>query len=149
MRGALTLAFILALAPNAPALETNCADGLDEDGDFLTDCADPDCGLDPACKVSATRNMDVVRGDPSDPLTTWQNTHLISWPEVPDIGDIAETAALGNKCVGDPRSAAIPDGIIDSTDALCLLWHMGPPNGAIRSLSIVSIVPPARSSRSS
>ena len=33
-----------------PAGETNCADGLDEDGDGATDCADAaDCAGDPAC----------------------------------------------------------------------------------------------------
>jgi len=32
-----------------PADETNCADGLDEDGDGGTDCGDPDCNLDPGC----------------------------------------------------------------------------------------------------
>ncbi len=26
-----------------------CEDGIDNDGDFLTDCADPTCNLDPAC----------------------------------------------------------------------------------------------------
>lgn len=30
--------------------ETNCADGLDEDNDELTDCDDPDCALDDNCR---------------------------------------------------------------------------------------------------
>lgn len=31
--------------------ETICSDGLDNDGDGSTDCADPDCALDPACVI--------------------------------------------------------------------------------------------------
>lgn len=29
--------------------DTGCTDGIDNDGDGLTDCADPDCGNTPAC----------------------------------------------------------------------------------------------------
>lgn len=32
-----------------PVIETNCADGIDEDCDELTDCDDVDCELDPIC----------------------------------------------------------------------------------------------------
>ena len=32
-----------------PALETNCDDNIDNDGDGLTDCDDPDCHDEPAC----------------------------------------------------------------------------------------------------
>ncbi|MGH7344159.1 MAG: hypothetical protein ACREK4_04550, partial [Candidatus Rokuibacteriota bacterium] len=28
-----------------------CTDGMDNDGDKLIDCKDPDCATDPACKV--------------------------------------------------------------------------------------------------
>ncbi|RME37795.1 MAG: hypothetical protein D6788_08705 [Planctomycetota bacterium] len=35
-----------------PALETgSCNDGIDNDCDMLTDCADPDCSSDPVCAV--------------------------------------------------------------------------------------------------
>ena len=30
-------------------LELECTDGLDDDGDGLIDCDDPDCGIDPVC----------------------------------------------------------------------------------------------------
>lgn len=33
-------------AGTAACTETNCGDGLDDDGDTLVDCADPDCGTD-------------------------------------------------------------------------------------------------------
>ena len=33
----------------AATIEVNCTDGLDDDGDGLIDCVDPDCSTDPAC----------------------------------------------------------------------------------------------------
>ena len=37
-------------AGSAPERETNCADGVDEDLDTVTDCGDNDCKSDPACQ---------------------------------------------------------------------------------------------------
>jgi len=34
-----------------PGVETNCSDGIDNDGDQKTDCGDPDCASNPACQV--------------------------------------------------------------------------------------------------
>ena len=34
------------------ATETNCTDLSDDDGDGLTDCADPDCSGEPVCQSS-------------------------------------------------------------------------------------------------
>lgn len=33
-----------------------CTDGVDNDGDGLVDCADPDCSADPSCQVSTCNN---------------------------------------------------------------------------------------------
>ncbi|MGQ9590874.1 MAG: hypothetical protein ACUVYA_11330 [Planctomycetota bacterium] len=41
--------------------ETLCADGIDNDGDELTDCADPDCAAAPNCQGKNFR-----RADPND-----------------------------------------------------------------------------------
>jgi len=38
--------FALGVSCDGLALELGCADGVDDDGDGLTDCADPDCGDD-------------------------------------------------------------------------------------------------------
>ena len=35
-----------------PVTETNCSDGIDNDGDGRTDCADEDCSSDPLCSSS-------------------------------------------------------------------------------------------------
>ena len=45
------------LSPNAPAegdQPGQCDDGVDNDADSLTDCADPSCRLDPACEDPGT-----------------------------------------------------------------------------------------------
>ncbi|MCA9546468.1 MAG: hypothetical protein KC613_18815, partial [Myxococcales bacterium] len=40
-----------------------CADGVDDDGDGLTDCADPDCGLALACLGCVTDDLGDATGD--------------------------------------------------------------------------------------
>ena len=54
--GPIRLLFLLCLLP-LPALaiepgarETICGDGIDNDGDTVTDCGDIDCREDPACQ---------------------------------------------------------------------------------------------------
>jgi hypothetical protein len=37
-----------------PEYETHCSDGIDNDGDGLTDCEDPDCWGDPVCSDPVT-----------------------------------------------------------------------------------------------
>jgi hypothetical protein len=44
----------LALDRTGCATETRCTDGVDDDGDGATDCADPDCAGTPACAVGRT-----------------------------------------------------------------------------------------------
>lgn len=54
---AVSLALLLAADPAAaqkpPAVEV-CTDGIDNDGDKLVDCSDPDCATDPACGKTGT-----------------------------------------------------------------------------------------------
>ncbi|MBJ93051.1 MAG: hypothetical protein CMP23_01100 [Rickettsiales bacterium] len=44
----------------------NCADGLDDDGDGLIDCADPDCASSWWCSVAADREQDCSDGVDND-----------------------------------------------------------------------------------
>jgi hypothetical protein len=47
----------MACSNALPPFETDCADGVDNDGDGLVDCADPDCFIDSACpRLTATMN---------------------------------------------------------------------------------------------
>jgi len=63
MRSSITAAFTVLLAlgfgsaftsaaraADAPEKETSCTDGVDDDLDTVTDCADADCAADPACQ---------------------------------------------------------------------------------------------------
>lgn len=57
-------------APDAPAaddarpgVETNCSDGLDDDGDTVFDCGDDDCRSDPACRKGGTENTEAACSD--------------------------------------------------------------------------------------
>lgn len=45
-----------------PPFETDCSDGIDNDGDGLTDCADPDCAVSGICPAitSTFRSIDVA-----------------------------------------------------------------------------------------
>lgn len=42
---------------NAPPVELACANGLDDDGDGLTDCADPDCVGLAGCALAEVKGM--------------------------------------------------------------------------------------------
>ena len=55
-----------------PGAEALCADLLDDDGDGLIDCADPDCSADPAC--SATDWCCAISGDASTSSLCWDTT---------------------------------------------------------------------------
>jgi hypothetical protein len=51
-----------AAAPaEAPSAEANCTDGLDDDGDAVTDCADSDCKPNAACKPDGKPEADDAR----------------------------------------------------------------------------------------
>ena len=52
-------------------LETDCADGLDDDGDTLIDCADPDCATDAACIVSPPGAVTCVYDGVDTVTATW------------------------------------------------------------------------------
>ena len=49
--------------PRRGAQETNCTDGMDDDGDTVYDCGDADCKDDPACKPDGAsgEHRDTVR----------------------------------------------------------------------------------------
>ncbi len=49
-------------APAAPSTESNCTNGVDDDGDGLADCGDSDCALDPSCAPA-----EEATEEPADP----------------------------------------------------------------------------------
>ena len=72
-----TSSFDLSATCPQSTSETVCNDGADDDGDGLTDCADPDCANDPACQDAdcATDSFancgDVINGNNSG--AGWSN----------------------------------------------------------------------------
>jgi len=85
-----------------PALsETNCADGLDNDGDGLTDCSDPDCISASSCSPETVCD-DGIDND-SDGLTDCDD---------PDCFGVDGCSAKKASCSGD----FTPDGDVDSSD---------------------------------
>lgn len=46
-------AYAQAYIPGEDEVPGGCSDGIDNDGDGLIDCADPDCFLAPNCRVPA------------------------------------------------------------------------------------------------
>jgi len=49
-----------------PTTETDCANGMDEDGDTLIDCDDSDCDESPACSMIIINEVDYDSPGPSD-----------------------------------------------------------------------------------
>ncbi|MGQ9590104.1 MAG: hypothetical protein ACUVYA_07400 [Planctomycetota bacterium] len=57
----------------------NCTNGVDDDGDQLVDCADPDCAEDPACQPSECEDYALYFG----PAATTQTVNAGDATEVP------------------------------------------------------------------
>ncbi|TNF31397.1 MAG: hypothetical protein EP329_12435 [Deltaproteobacteria bacterium] len=62
--------------------ETRCNDGLDDDGDGLTDCADGNCTADPACVVTPTTEISCVNSvdDDKDGKTDCDDADCAGYP---------------------------------------------------------------------
>ena len=58
--GGITCVLYHSGLPSATGPVEDCTNGVDDDGDMLVDCADPDCASDPACNVGG---IQFLRGD--------------------------------------------------------------------------------------
>ena len=52
----------LEVGQSQHSVEASCTDGIDDDFDLLTDCADPECSTDPFCATCADGNLDEGEG---------------------------------------------------------------------------------------
>ena len=98
--------------------ETNCMDGLDDDGDGLIDCLDPDClvGPTPPCQLAETICMDMIDND-GDGATDCADMgpgecNPVGGPAIPPCEDGTETVC--------------DDGIADCADGDCNLMMCAP-----------------------
>ncbi len=64
----------------------NCANGTDDDADGLTDCNDPDCAADPACRPTSCQMAQVIGCGASTAGST--------------LDGVASYANYGNNCTG-------------------------------------------------
>jgi hypothetical protein len=96
-----TLILLLALAPSLLFAQTeNCTNGLDDDGDGLIDCFDPECGCTGDCATYYynTCPTSCFYQPPCDTITLG-----VDW-----VGD-AETGTYGTLVAGDLDRDGIPE----------------------------------------
>ena len=101
--------------PAGPTTETNCTDGLDDDGDTLVDCDDPDCAADPACAAPATEtNCTDGLDDDGDTLVDCDDPDCSADPAcaAPGVpGDTcADAIAVGEGSTPFDNSSSVSDG---------------------------------------
>jgi hypothetical protein len=116
-------AFTLSISVGLPA--ENCGNGRDDDADGLSDCADPDCRMDPRCVVcmpTGPENTAAACGDgrdnDCDMLTDCADSECASQPMCcrptgPESGAMACSDGRDNDCnrltdCADPSCAAEP-----------------------------------------
>ncbi len=111
----------------APASETDCTDGMDDDCDGLTDCADSDCEAHPLC-ICDNDGICEVDEDcnwcPNDCITT---TAATCGNGVCDTADGEDCLTCPDDCNGVQKGktefccgAGGGDGPVDCSDARCM-----------------------------
>jgi hypothetical protein len=106
-------------------VETNCTDKVDNDGDGKTDCADPDCASDPACKPIETNCTNGIDDD-GDGLTDCKDPDCANDPacKTSNIADgqacTADEQCKGGRCI-DEATGGWPKGSCstDCSSASC------------------------------
>jgi hypothetical protein len=88
--------------------ETNCTDGIDNDGDGVVDCDDADCAEDPACKSAEKPTGKTA------PTFTERETNCTD--RIDNDGDSVIDCA-DSDCYDDP--ACQPKGMPENTNSLC------------------------------
>jgi len=105
------------------APETPCDDGIDNDGDGLADCADPDCALDPHCNANPCDGVVCVALDACHDIGACDAaTGACSNPVKPDATpcDDASMCTTGDVCTGGTCAGGTvldcDDGNVCTTD---------------------------------
>ncbi len=143
--------YVLQVQCAVGGTEDVCDDGLDNDGDGLVDCADPDCAGDPACGDSCVPSQNlqcptaVVLGDlggadATNVVNDWCDEGFNGWtgPEVaylftPSVSGEVEINASGWQGNGDLDLSVIlvppagPSGQVECEPDFCVetSWNPG------------------------
>jgi hypothetical protein len=103
----------------AALMETDCAEGNDNDGDGATDCADADCATDPACVETACTDGSDNDGDSA---TDCDDSDCASTSDCTCVPDY--TLACG----GSDSWSTLNPGATDAVDAWsCVGWDESGP----------------------
>lgn len=108
-------------AANGGAGESNCADGIDDEGDGRVDCEDPDCLRDPACAHLLQNELPAVSesdcgnaiDDDKDGATDCVDEDCLS-----DAACAHLTGLIEGNC-SDGRDGSDRDGLSDCADPDC------------------------------
>jgi len=108
------------LPPPPPASEI-CNNGIDDDGDGLVDCADPDCGSDPLCANPGTCN----------PPTNLQHTRqqggraaLLSWNASTGANDYDVEVFSGSTLIASGTIAGTSATVSGLTKNAAYTWRV-------------------------
>jgi len=116
----------------APAGE-DCSNGVDDDGDSLVDCADPDCTADPLGDCDGDGELNETDCDPADP-----DVRTVPL-EVPRL-DVARDAFTGALLTWSDTAAAAGDGTRyeSASDSLAALQGAGRAEGPCIATALAS-----------
>jgi hypothetical protein len=93
--------------------ETSCSDGVDNDGDGMTDCDDADCTADPACiPIPVEICTDAIDND-GDGMTDCDDADCAADPACPVVGKPVKIEICTDGIDNDT------DGLIDCQDNNC------------------------------
>ena len=128
-----TGSYTLDVTPSAPTMETDCADGLDNDDDGYVDCEDVDCSNNSACPEDCSDNVD----NDYDGYVDCQDSECQGDPECAEICDDGldndydgYTDCRDSDCAGDASCVEIcgdgidndQDGYTDCGDTQCATY---------------------------
>ena len=92
------------LGSTTAAIELNCRDDIDQDGDGMYDCADPECGVDPYCATCGNGMIDPPEGCDDGNVTANDGCssacrpeagYTCRFPGTPCVMTLCEVATVG------------------------------------------------------
>jgi hypothetical protein len=123
-----------------PPGQENCANGIDDDGDGLVDCKDPDCANHPSCRTTPVEDCENGLDDDGDGFVDCQDLDCANHPSCATTPEICDngfdddgdglTDCNDPECFNHPDCTSTPeicdngvdddgDGLVDCNDPQC------------------------------